>query len=464
MELTSAPSAERGCHVRFTNFDTTFSDDILRFGHSTKRAEIEMAGHFGEGGKVEINRLCASSATVIYRTGQQEWIFGYNSTHELGVRFLYLAGANAFSQVEVRNVPHSVLPTEDQYLFLTPAHDVVRLSVPSDLDGFSILLSPKHIGRCYVRGIPVPVPTGLLDRFGVDYTGHRKPAELGMGRDRASIPVEVVCELLTGTMASLVRIDLATVQCPHALGFATASDTPRDMHHTRQCRICQVADFRQRVLDSVFSGTHNTIAIHGCQRTRHAAVAATFAWTALQERHGAATVPVSEVDASQERASAELFNITMLPVRDCGLCFLQQSPQCRTLDKVRQEFAFNFCALPEFVAAGAEVVPFADSGVTCPSVVWAAPEAQSFFHQQRSVLVPGPPVKIVLLCSDVSTGVALPAVHCRTADPLQELCRVRTEQPLSRGACGAAHLSHHHLVHCRCAALHDRESARAPER
>jgi hypothetical protein len=75
------------------NAATVLSDSMLRLGHTTKTNTTahagtrHFAGHFGEGVKVEINRLINTKSVVVYLTGSETWRFSHGGKdgRELGV-------------------------------------------------------------------------------------------------------------------------------------------------------------------------------------------------------------------------------------------------------------------------------------------------------------------------------------------------------------------------------------------
>eukprot|EP00761_Pharyngomonas_kirbyi_P000708 gb/GECH01000708.1/.p1 GENE.gb/GECH01000708.1/~~gb/GECH01000708.1/.p1 ORF type:complete len:479 (+),score=116.15 gb/GECH01000708.1/:1-1437(+) len=79
IQINSEPNKK----IILFNAETVLSPDILRFGHSNKRNEPTLAGYFGDGMKPEINRLMSNGAQVLYRTGNQSWQFGFDSTDSL---------------------------------------------------------------------------------------------------------------------------------------------------------------------------------------------------------------------------------------------------------------------------------------------------------------------------------------------------------------------------------------------
>ncbi|KAL4424015.1 hypothetical protein ABPG75_001316 [Micractinium tetrahymenae] len=93
LSLSPAASGRRDvCDVRLCNYASTISMAAMTLGESSKRGQDSLAGFFGGGVKVEINRIMASGASVVYYTSNQEWSFKYEREHGVEVRLAMASG------------------------------------------------------------------------------------------------------------------------------------------------------------------------------------------------------------------------------------------------------------------------------------------------------------------------------------------------------------------------------------
>ncbi len=375
--------------IRFTNFDTTVTPDMLKFGHTTKRDDAYAAGYFGEGVKVEINRLSACGATVTYRTGGHEWIFGYNPSNELCVEFYCLQRPNAFFQAEILNIGSDALPKEENFLFLQPDHTALCLRPPSGTHGVSILLHPNHVGKFYLHGIRVELSnTSLHHLFGLDYSGPLKPVDFGMGRDRTHIDSFRVQGLLHTTMAAFDRME---GECPHAIVAAMGiTDVNNNSPYPRQhvCAVCLGADFRHRVLNLLLADGDN-IVLHSLLfiKTYPPEGAAHFVLRAFVERFGPRAVPMTKVEAVHEKASESLLQVRFVVMSDSGVSFLRRCKECLTLDACRATHALDFLRLPELVRDTSLVLPYPPEVGHVQLSPWPSPEAAELCEKTRHFIV-----------------------------------------------------------------------------
>jgi hypothetical protein len=358
---------------------------MLKFGHTTKRYDEHAAGYFGEGVKVEINRLSACGAAVTYRTGSHEWLFGYSPSNELWVKFYRLQTPNPFFQVEILHLPSQALPKEEDFLFLQPQHSTLRLVPPSGTDGVSVLLLPHHVGKVYIHGIAVKLSNPDINHlFGIDYSGRRKPADLGMGRDRVHVNNYQMAWHLHLTMASLNRVKGT---CPYARfaarGIASTDAVPYPREHT--CDVCMCTDFRYRVLNLLMHEEKDSLVT---ETSKFGEESVEFALHAFDERFGPRAIPMTKSEALEEKDNEKLLKVTFVPMPEKGVQFLRHSKNCPTLESIRAAHALDFLRLPEMVFANdPRVPPYPDEVGPVPACAWPLRRDAQFFEGFREFLV-----------------------------------------------------------------------------
>jgi hypothetical protein len=199
-----------GFSVQLTNFNTVLKPKILGLGTSEKSGAA--AGCFGEGMKVEINRLVARGVGVVVFTGGSRWDFGYRTSEQQGSTLVACATASHFcghtsflvSGAEATfaaQLPAAGLSKvdENEFLFLNPPADPAHMK--GDL--LEVLLEERFYGSLYVNGILV-LKDPLVPEFGLNFVGPKTfyPA-LGFGRDRNVIRAEQLVKLLPWTFYKL---------------------------------------------------------------------------------------------------------------------------------------------------------------------------------------------------------------------------------------------------------------------
>ena len=138
-----------------------------------------VAGHFGEGAKVEINRLVQEDCTVQYWTGNAAWTFDRRCAEGCTKEELHVIvtpGQELYDFVAVAVIAESSykgrLLEQDRFLFLQG--DYHKFSSPAldaqSWSGLELLIEEAHWGKAYLHGILVAnAPT--YTRFGLNYTG-----------------------------------------------------------------------------------------------------------------------------------------------------------------------------------------------------------------------------------------------------------------------------------------------------
>eukprot|EP00834_Sanchytrium_tribonematis_P008410 NODE_976_length_2812_cov_0.620715.p1 type:complete len:828 gc:universal NODE_976_length_2812_cov_0.620715:2639-156(-) len=195
----SSPSVVVGFISRFQtnflgiNYGTGIDPKCLRMGSTSKEKNSNAAGIFGEGFKVEVNRLLASGCEVIYRSGNTEW----NFIHDIDVfKMKSIKQATEVPNlcVAVSNIAEDTIFSlnENHYLFLQILdHDFIFKTDTSEnrvFSGCELLCSPNHISKIYVHGIFVKEDTRNYPTFGINYKGSKGSFKaLGISRDRDNI-------------------------------------------------------------------------------------------------------------------------------------------------------------------------------------------------------------------------------------------------------------------------------------
>ncbi|KAG5190896.1 hypothetical protein JKP88DRAFT_251844 [Tribonema minus] len=187
-------------NLQITNYGTHLPPDILIMGRSEHEGSTQFAGAFGEGMKVEINKLVSGGASVVCATGGRLWTFA----HRPGVG---LAGPD--QRVFVVSVDAAAVPSEHttilvrgvsqrldpmRYLFLLPESqrhsELGRNRFPALR--MELLTDEQHRGKAFVHGIFMKrFSAGKLSTFSFNYTGPASTyAAIGLTRERNDINLE----------------------------------------------------------------------------------------------------------------------------------------------------------------------------------------------------------------------------------------------------------------------------------
>eukprot|EP00898_Chlorokybus_atmophyticus_P000410 jgi/Chlat1/136/Chrsp1S03095 len=159
------------------NFATTLSLDVMLLGHSTSRDNDYNAGNFGEGMKVQINRLIASGASARYVTGNNLWNFEYRRDP-------------GFTQDSLN-------------LVITPATVPPSLRNATEAD---VLYDRAYEGKIFLHGIQVQYSSWeTVLGIGLNYTGSTSELQsFGVERDRSSISIPaLLCRVLPAAVYQL---------------------------------------------------------------------------------------------------------------------------------------------------------------------------------------------------------------------------------------------------------------------
>ena len=151
--------------------------------------QMAAAGYFGEGAKVELNRLVAQKASVEYRTGNVLWNFEYLTADGCENPDLHIVsrrlGPTADGHTTMKiSFPakwnakgkqiHAALDFQN-YLFFQDSYPALSWPIPNkakpeDIAGLEILPDAKHHGRIFAHGMPVCLESSLKG-FGLNYLG-----------------------------------------------------------------------------------------------------------------------------------------------------------------------------------------------------------------------------------------------------------------------------------------------------
>ena len=145
-------------------------------------------GYFGEGVKVEVNRLVAAGASVEYRTANVLWTFEYLRAKGCETEELHIVSRRQFGGVDGNTTMTISTPAQDgklhasldfkKYLFFQDSYRAFTWplnprSKPDDIAGLEILPDSQHHGCIFAHGMPVCVDRKLKG-FGLDYLGMRQ--------------------------------------------------------------------------------------------------------------------------------------------------------------------------------------------------------------------------------------------------------------------------------------------------
>ncbi len=202
---------ETGKKTFLVNYNTVLSPDILVLGHSGKKNTAGANGCFGEGMKVEINRLVSTGREVMCSTGAKSWSFIHKHAHGMKINTLHAIispkrwiGHTCFCITNARPVDPF------HYLYLQPSDHAIPPLPTSEGNPFTrsnqalqILPSEKYTGLLYVNGIFVmKAKLG----FGLNYIGPRATyTDIGFGRDRNTLQVSRLTAMLTLAVVQVSR-------------------------------------------------------------------------------------------------------------------------------------------------------------------------------------------------------------------------------------------------------------------
>ena len=189
------------------------------------------AGMFGEGMKVEMNRLLASGCKVRYWTANMIWKFGYAADHPgalqqtLHLTAEYLPQRSPDTTIVIADPSHA-LPGEhllqrDRFLLFDPPEPEQACggSMPAGQESCSLqlLLDKQYRGRVYVHGTFI-MEERLLNipghmQFGMNFTGSKQEQKaLGLGRDRNHVSARNILHYLPQLYLQLKSQPIGSLQ------------------------------------------------------------------------------------------------------------------------------------------------------------------------------------------------------------------------------------------------------------
>uniref|UniRef100_A0A0G4IG08 Uncharacterized protein n=1 Tax=Chromera velia CCMP2878 TaxID=1169474 RepID=A0A0G4IG08_9ALVE len=177
--------------VRLVNFNAHLKDEHFILGVSDKGAGA--AGCYGEGMKVEINRLTSAGVRIFCQSGSTAMCFRHQHPPSSSTRQSLFKVSSPYPGGFISKHTTFVLDlTSSQTPFMN-ARDLLYLhprASPISDGVLEVLLEPLHHSRIYVKDLFVQEES-RLPRMGLNYLGPPSTyAGLGFGRDRNCIRVK----------------------------------------------------------------------------------------------------------------------------------------------------------------------------------------------------------------------------------------------------------------------------------
>lgn len=304
-------------------------EGVLVLGQTSKRSGA-FAGFFGEGVKIEINRLKCSDANVSYYTSDTIWKFYYDNNRVLNADIAAHPSFASGTLIIVKNAPASAYKPSD-FLFLFPCTQAIS-SEPNfkdtrNLSGLDILLCDHTRKRIYIQGIFVMVMEESNVEFGMNYTGPCLMSKLGIGRDRDSVDLSALLALIPGVFVANRDVWVLEVLCQviyKALNVRSASYAfTLSVLKLR----CNGSVGLNRMTDDLFKY---------------------FLYVSREAANHPNLMPVSEITESLTK-ELDLFGFTPIKVEDNLLDYLKHSTECPSLSKLWEQNYRSVLGLPEYV-------------------------------------------------------------------------------------------------------------------
>jgi len=350
--------------IELVNFATELSKDSLVMGFSRK-GSTAAAGAYGEGMKVEINRLVARGVRVDVFTGARLWSFSHGRDPD-GTEEKLFMHASAVQQMD-----HLVVSLEGEagifgeglvgrskFLFMQPFHDGPHgspASAPMHPDHrggdfiCEVLLHQDHCKRIFARGILV-MDAPELEGIGLNFVApleHHK--HLQFTRDRDSIDIEQ----LIWWLPYIVQ------QC---------RDIRPDFHRALVLRLYHI--FQERPASSVAKYLVFNLKSTAVARQELADDMVAIFYVLHTDKPwpypvAAPTSSSSSTGSSfdEERNEATFLQCTPVEVSEPLLKFLKVSVRCLTIDAVWKQRARDVFSIPD----------------------WAPPSEEARLHAERFV-------------------------------------------------------------------------------
>lgn len=114
-------------HVEFCNYATILNSNILQLGRTSKESQSQLAGNFGEGMKVEINRLLSCGADITFYTGKSIWNFMFVN-EELCVKYSLNQQQTKDTHIVMKNLPISAKINVQDYIFFQETYCCLNIN------------------------------------------------------------------------------------------------------------------------------------------------------------------------------------------------------------------------------------------------------------------------------------------------------------------------------------------------
>mgnify|MGYP001069499341 CR=1 FL=1 len=365
MAWEHSPHSDGRRSMRIVNHSTALSLDILTLGHSSKRGVEGMAGLFGEGVKVEINRLVASRGRVRYLTANTEWTFFFEQQSEaqlvLSVRVSPCSTASRSStgtdtEITLESLPEHAFRAED-FLFLSPPTCAITAS------GLSILLDPRLVSRVHLHGIFVKSFPEELTHFGLDFSG-QLVSTLNLGRDRNNLNIRVLIQLV-----------------PDVFEWIVGHDYPMS-----QIELLSSATYNMLEPlngSSSISGSMQIARAHSGTKPPSERSMANCLLQVFFMRHGENAIPSNEREHSPKHKEAALFGARLVFVEHELLQWLLLADNCPTLEFYWARSTRQVLALAEYLCVGEEL-PRLSEYPQCATNLWPSEQGRVCAMQLRS--------------------------------------------------------------------------------
>ena len=392
--MPSTSNKEARIHLELFNAATSiYADEVLVMGRSSKTdaaASADAAGYFGEGVKVELNRLLSSTkgSAIKYHTSGSMWEFGYSDRGVLLAKISSsttgtLVASNSKEQsatsssifphtwIELHNIPAHTFDPSD-FLFINPPQMVISSKTDpygkNGKGGVQVILDPAHHGRVYLHGIFVMstmmqerksyVPSSVKSAsvtvnevtpmcFGWNYCGSTANfQELRVRRDRDDLNLgaffKLMLQLIYDVRNNYQDVSALIISLYETLENLSKSEVAYWPHTT----IFRHSNIYYMVDSQVWKTTanmllHHFIAIHG-----------NFAIP--QNRGGtnwwsAKITPLTKEEKDQITKEAELLGANFVILSEILYEWINKSDECPSLEKFWDRRGKEILEMTEYV-------------------------------------------------------------------------------------------------------------------
>ncbi|KAL0219426.1 hypothetical protein P9112_005079 [Eukaryota sp. TZLM1-RC] len=372
--------------IFFFNNNTVLSPDILRFGHTDKKNEPYLAGHFGDGLKAEINRLLNSEAVVKVSTGPSTWTFRYDEKQSLycDIKTYITSSSPAEGTLfHVSNIrDKSIHLDPSRYLFLQSNEDIgAHVHILDQGRMFRILLEKRFWQKIFFHGIYVTDFTSGLFEFGLDYSGVLSRS-LGIGVERSYVNNNTLLEKFLEACGSL--------QTKQNLQF------PIELLNELRRRIFKSLEsmsyfpFFRRLSNKRLLGEflYEGFLLNRCvdEPAKHEAMKLKTPSDGFPRTK---YIPMSRSEIEECKSELNLFGCGCTEIRDQQLLdLLRLSSKCPVLDTIRLQFAQDFMSLPEILPGDSNDLPYPNEIIQrVQTGRFPTPEDDLLARQLRNLMV-----------------------------------------------------------------------------